>query len=208
MKRPAALVDALQRPGGGRLTALLAVIAFLALGAYGVVIGTFSGGAQIYMAPLKVSLGAFVSVLICLPSLFIFACLTGAEVSLRGLTGILCGAVALTSLLLIGFAPVVWVFSQSTGSVEFIGALHVIIWLIGVLCGLRLIRILMDVLRVVDRTHIKLWTFIFILVTLQMTTALRPIVGTADTVLPKEKKFFLVHWSEQIFGKGVSVLKD
>jgi hypothetical protein len=29
-----------------------------------------------------------------------------------------------------------------------------------------------------------------------MTTALRPIVGTADTLLPEEKKFFASHWVE------------
>ena len=32
------------------------------------------------------------------------------------------------------------------------------------------------------------------LVTLQMTAALRPIIDTAPTFLPKEKKFFLMHW--------------
>jgi len=32
------------------------------------------------------------------------------------------------------------------------------------------------------------------LVVLQMTTALRPIVGRADTFIPEEKKFFLTHW--------------
>jgi hypothetical protein len=33
---------------------------------------------------------------------------------------------------------------------------------------------------------------------LQMTTALRPIVGTADTYLPKEKKFFVTHWIDSL----------
>jgi hypothetical protein len=29
-----------------------------------------------------------------------------------------------------------------------------------------------------------------------MTTALRPILGTADTFFPTEKKFFLAHWGD------------
>jgi hypothetical protein len=29
-----------------------------------------------------------------------------------------------------------------------------------------------------------------------MTTALRPLVGQADTVLPTEKKFFITHWGD------------
>jgi len=30
----------------------------------------------------------------------------------------------------------------------------------------------------------------------QMTTALRPILGTADTFLPAEKQFFVSHWGD------------
>jgi hypothetical protein len=29
-----------------------------------------------------------------------------------------------------------------------------------------------------------------------MTTALRPILGTADTFFPTEKEFFLAHWGD------------
>jgi hypothetical protein len=31
-----------------------------------------------------------------------------------------------------------------------------------------------------------------------VTTALRPIVGTAPTLLPEEKKFLLVHWFDHL----------
>jgi hypothetical protein len=41
---------------------------------------------------------------------------------------------------------------------------------------------------------IKVWMVIFLLVMLQMTTALRPWIGKADTFLPAEKKFFISHW--------------
>jgi hypothetical protein len=33
---------------------------------------------------------------------------------------------------------------------------------------------------------------------LQMMTALRPVIGTAETFLPTKKKFFLTHWMETI----------
>ena len=45
---------------------------------------------------------------------------------------------------------------------------------------------------------IRVWTVIYLLVALQMTTALRPLLGKADTFLPPEKKFFLAHWSDVI----------
>jgi hypothetical protein len=31
---------------------------------------------------------------------------------------------------------------------------------------------------------------------LQMTTALRPLVGTSTTFFPAEKKFFIAHWGD------------
>ncbi len=41
-------------------------------------------------------------------------------------------------------------------------------------------------------------TLIFILVNLQMSTALRPLIGTSQQLFPQEKKFFLAHWLENI----------
>jgi len=43
---------------------------------------------------------------------------------------------------------------------------------------------------------------VFVVVLLQMSTALRPIVGTSDTFLPTEKKFFIGHWFDNLEGEG------
>lgn len=204
LKRPTELIAALQQAEGRKLSWWLGGFALLALAAYGLVVGTFSGGTQAVAAPLKISLGAGASLLICLPSLFIFTCLSGAEVSFRGLVGVACGVLALTALLLIGFAPVAWVFSQSTDSVAFIGTLHLLFWLIALWFGLRLLDLLMDFLRVRDRFHLKIWMTIFLLVSLQMSTALRPIVGTSEHLLPGEKKFFMTHWMEILWADAES----
>jgi hypothetical protein len=198
LKRPAQLIEALQHDGGARMTACLLVFAVVALGAYGLLVGTFSGGAQLGIAAAKVSGGALASALICLPSFFIFACLSGAEITLRGTVGVLAALLALVALLLVGFAPVAWVFSQSTSSVSFIGSLHLAIWLIALGFGLRLPRVLMESLRARQSVHLRVWAGIFILVSLQMTTALRPIVGTSERLLPGEKKFFVAHWIDNL----------
>jgi hypothetical protein len=198
LKRPAHLIAELQRPGSARLVGIIALAALLSLGAYGLVIGSFSGHEQWLAAPLKVSLGMFASALICLPSLFIFTCLMGAEITFRGVVGTLSTMLALIGLLLIGFAPVAWVFSQSTDSLVFMGMLHLIFWFIAALFGVRLLGMLMDQLRVTGRFHVGVWVVIFLLVNLQMITALRPIIGRAPTLLPTEKKFFLAHWAETV----------
>ena len=124
LKRPLVLIHSLCDAKPSRHWLLLALAAVPAFALYGLLMGSFSGGAQLLAASVKVSGGALLSALICLPSLYIFACLTGAEVSLRALAGVLSAALALTGLLLLGFAPVAWVFSQSTESIAFIGTLH------------------------------------------------------------------------------------
>lgn len=45
---------------------------------------------------------------------------------------------------------------------------------------------------------LRVWTSIFVLVLLQMTAALRPILGTSDAFLPTKKKFFLSHWTDSL----------
>lgn len=179
-------------------------LAFVGLGAftlYGLVIGSFSGGQQWIAAPLKVGGGALLCGVICFPSLYIFTCLMGAEVSPRGVAGVLFAMLALAGLLLLGFAPVAWVFSQSTESVGFIGTLHLLFWFIAASFGLRLFRFMSTTVGMVGGIHLKVWSVVFVLVCLQMTTALRPIVGKSADWLPKEKRFFLMHWVES-FAEG------
>jgi len=52
---------------------------------------------------------------------------------------------------------------------------------------------------VTNRGYITVWAAIFIVVTLQLSTSLRPLVGPAEfSLLPKEKRFFLEHWVKSL----------
>jgi hypothetical protein len=178
------------------LIAAMAIIAVLCSLVYGLIVGTFSGGEQIWAAPVKISAGLFISAAICLPSLYIFACLSGSQARLVEVVGLVGGLLALMTVLLIGFAPVAWVFSQSTQSIVAMGVLHLAFWFIATYFGLRFLNNGFAQLGSSFNGGLKVWVIIFLLVMLQMTTALRPIVGTASTFLPTEKKFFMAHWSE------------
>lgn len=177
--------------------ALLAITVVAAL-VYGLVVGTFSGGDQLWAAPLKITAGLLASALICLPSLYIFACLSGAQARLTEVWGLVAGTLALMTILLIGFAPVAWVFSESTESVTFMGFLHLLFLVIAVYFGLRFLWRGFSHLHARSDGGVQTWMVIFLLVMLQMTTALRPLVGTAPTLLPTEKRFFLAHWMDNL----------
>jgi hypothetical protein len=203
LRQPGQIVYQLHQSAAARsVAAVLAAIAFLCLAAYGVVVGGFSGGTQLWAAPLKIIGGALLTAAICLPSLYVLACLGGANDTLKlgSLAGLLLAAIALNAAVLVSFAPIAWVFSQSTDSVAFISCLHLVLWSVGFSFGMRLVFIGARFFGVVDRAYLLLWIAIVTLVSLQMTTTLRPIVGRSERLLSAEKKFFLNHWLE-LFGE-------
>ena len=196
LRQPRRMIFQLRQPGVGKLIATMLFASVVCSLIYGVVAGTFSGGAQLWAAPIKIAAGLMISALICLPSLYIFTCLGGSQARLVEVFGLLAGLLMLMTILLIGFAPVAWIFSQSTESLAWMGALHLIFWFIAAGFGLRFLEAGFSHSNARSLAGFRTWVVIFMLVAIQMTTALRPILGTSKTFLPTEKKFFLVHWSD------------
>jgi hypothetical protein len=155
-------------------------------------------GTQLWAAPVKVALGLLISAIICLPSLYIFTCLSGSHARLVEICGLVAGLLMLMTILLIGFAPVAWLFSTSTTSITWMGVLHLIFWLIATFFGLRFLETAFSHTRARSTAGLNTWIIIFVLVVVQMTTALRPIIGTDNHFLPTEKKFFLSHWGDNL----------
>ena len=196
LRTPRRVMYQVRQPGPGQLILGMIFIVVLCSLIYGVVVGTFSNGTQLWAAPAKIAGGLLVSALICLPSLYIFTCLSGSQARLAEICGLLAGMLLLTSILLIGFAPVAWLFSQSTDSVVWMGTLHLLFWFIATVFGLRFLDHAFTDSQARSKAGLNTWMLIFVLVVLQMTTALRPIVGTASTFLPQEKKFFVAYWGD------------
>ena len=201
LKHPGRVIHELHGTRRDRLTLWFLLFGLVGMAAYGIVVGSLNGGSQLWIASAKIALGTFLSMLICLPSLYIFSCLGGSDVRFGSVAGALAAAVCLCALLLIGFAPVAWIFSQSTDSVAFMGALHLLFWFLGLFFGLRLISGMSRFRGESGRGHLRIWALIFIFVSLQMTTTLRPLIAHSDHFLPQEKKFFLTHWVESLGGK-------
>jgi len=200
LQKPGEFVHSLHGSDSMRLVLTLAGVAIVCFLLFGLLVGNFSRGDQIWAAPLKITLGAVLTLVICFPSFYVFSCLAGASERLRlsGLVGMLFGMLAIEGLLLVSFAPVAWVFSESTHSVAFIGAIYLLVWAVAVCFGLRFLRVGAAYLATSDRGYLAIWGVIFVLVNLQMMTALRPLVGTSDEFLPSQKKFFLTHWRDTL----------
>lgn len=195
LRRPRDLVLRLATPGHGATGrfVLLAIVSFLL---FGVVLGCFAKHEQLWQAPLKITGGLLVAGAICFPSLYIFSTLAGGKLSVHQLGACLAGALALAGMLLLGFAPAIWIFAESTNSFGFMGVLGIGAWLIALLFGLRFLKTAVYAAGATQSSPMVIWSFVFALVTLQMTTSLRPILGRADQPFTQEKKFFLQHWGD------------
>ena len=198
LRQPRRVMFQLRQPGAGKLVGAMLFVAVVCSLIYGVVVGSFSGHEQWWAAPVKISVGLLISALICLPSLYIFACLSGSQARLAEMFGLVAGLLMLMTILLIGFAPVAWLFSQSTESLPWMGLLHLLFWLIATIFGVRFLSAAFAHSNARSSAGLNTWVVIFMLVALQMSTALRPIIGLSETFLPEEKKFFVSHWFDCI----------
>jgi hypothetical protein len=197
LRRPHALVVRLAQPDHGA-TGRFALMAIGSILLFGFVLGCFAKNEQLWAAPVKITVGLIFAGLICFPSLYIFATLAGARIAISQLAACLAGALSLAGLLLLGFAPAVWIFAESTDSLGFMGSLAIGSWIIAVFFALKFLRSAIQMTGGTQKAPLMIWSTIFLLVTLQMTTSLRPILGRseADLLLTQEKKFFLEHWSD------------
>src|SRR5215510_13434813 len=79
LRQPRRVMYQLRQPGAGKLVGAMVFLSVVCSLIYGLVVGSFSGGVQWWAAPLKIAGGLLVSTMICLPSLYIFACLSGSH---------------------------------------------------------------------------------------------------------------------------------
>lgn len=198
LKTPGAILHELT--GGGRprlVVGSLIGITLMGLAVFGGITASISAS-QWWHPVVKISAGTLFAAVICLPSLYIFAALSGIILPLRAVAGLLFSVTGLSALILTGFTPLIWVLGTSTASVIVPGALLLLVWLIAVFFGTGLLIRCGRALGMTHRLHLMLWSGMFLLVTLQVSCALRPILGAGKSFMPQEKKFFLEHWAEQI----------
>lgn len=195
LRQPTALVARLARPGHNATQVFLA-IGLISFALFGFVLGCFAKHEQLWAAPAKVSGGLLFASVICFPSLYIFTTLAGARMSLGQLFAVFSGVVALAGLLLLGFAPAVWIFAESTNTYGFMGTLGIGAWAVALIFGLKFLTTACRSAGATQTGPLFIWSIVFALVTLQLTTSLRPILGRSDKLLTQEKKFFMQHWSD------------
>lgn len=181
------------RQGSMKGGASLALVALLCGVAYGAVAGLYQGGWQVALAAVKAPLIVAGSIALCLPSLYVFAGLGGAVLDGRRLRLVICGLLGLVGLMLAALLPINWLFSVSSRSLGFLVLLHALVWLIALYFGgAFLVRVIPEAGA---RAGLVLWVLLVGVVSLQVTTVLRPVLSRAPDapLLERSRLSFLEH---------------
>lgn len=191
LRHPASLVV---RARKGERQPLLALVAG-AIGCfllYGAASGFFQGGEQILITTLKAPLIVVASLLLCLPSLYVFSALGGIEVSARWLVTAALGLSGMLGLLLASLMPVIWLFSVSSTSLPFVIFLHFFVWLVALAFGYRFLHLATD-----QKCGGRLvtWTILLLVVSLQVSSQMRPVLyrPAEMELFAPQKVFFIEH---------------
>lgn len=161
---------------------------------YGIAAGFFQGGWSLALAVMKIPLIILGSLALCIPSLYVFTGLAGADWSLRTFATALAGFCGITGLILLALMPVIWLFSVSTLALGFVVLLHIFVWMIALVFG----RQFLARSATAGRDAIAIWLILLFMVSLQMTTYVRPVLWRAsgEPLFATEKKSFFGHLDE------------
>jgi hypothetical protein len=109
LRAPGEIASSCRRDKDIRSIALTSIAAIVAgAAAFGGVIGSFRGGAQILYGAVKVPLAIMATLALCAPAFHALAAVLGRPWPMRSILSLALAAAARSSLVLLAFAPALW----------------------------------------------------------------------------------------------------
>jgi hypothetical protein len=164
-----------------RSVALL-IVAAVMCAAYGAVLGLFGGGMQPLLAAAKLPIIVIGSALLCTPTLYVFNALGGSRLGYLQTVALALLLSAAAAMMLVAFAPIAWFFGVSTEGAPFMRGLHLAVFAIAALFGLRLLNVARRYLEfrgggtILGPGLFFIWSVLVLLVGAQMAWWFRPIL--------------------------------
>ena len=188
-----------------RLAVFLALVSAVGCALFGFAIGSFVDLKVAALDAAKmVGIAAF-SFVLCFPTLYVFATISGSKLSASRLAvlGLVCTATF--GSLLAALSPILWLFSVSTEKAAFIVVLSCFLAALSLAFVVCPITAAAEKKIVANKAGLHLWLVVFAVVALQTVTLVRPMlapIGTPRT--PEGKCFFLMHFGDSVGLKAAS----
>ena len=182
-----------------RLAAFLALVTVVGCALFGFAVGSFVDLKVAALDAAKMVGIAVFSFVLCFPTLYVFATISGSKLSASRLAvlGLVCTATL--GSLLAALSPILWLFSVSTENVAFIVVLSCFLAALSLAFVVCPITAAAEKKIVANKAGLHLWLVVFAVVALQTVTLVRPMlapIGTPRT--PEGKCFFLMHFGESV----------
>ena len=182
-----------------RLAAFLSFVTVVGCALFGFAVGSFVDLKVAALDAAKMVGVAAFSFVLCFPTLYVFATISGSKLSASRLAvlGLVCTATL--SCLLAALSPILWLFSVSTENVGFIIGLSNLLGMVSLAFVTRPIAAAVRKGLVANGVGLKAWLVVFAVVALQTVTLVRPMlapIGTPRT--PEGKCFFLMHFGDSV----------
>ncbi len=188
-----------------RLAVFLALVSAVGCALFGFAIGSFVDLKVAALDAAKmVGIAAF-SFVLCFPTLYVFATISGSKLSAARLAVIGLVCTATLGSLLAALSPILWLFSVSTENVAFIVVLSCFLAALSLAFVVCPITAAAEKKIVANKAGLHLWLVVFAVVALQTVTLVRPMlapIGTPRT--PEGKCFFLMHFGDSVGLKAAS----
>ncbi len=185
----------------------LLIASFSCFGIYGAIIGATNSTTplQILSSAIKLPALYLITLIVCLPTLYIFNAFFGSRSTIPQHFAYLLSTITVISVLLCGFAPVSLFFLLTVNDKFFFLLLNIAIFTLTGILGVSFLYQAMkpgESEEQVGNTQIrknilKFWLFLYGFVGTQLGWTLRPFFGTGknfDLFRPREGSFFTAIW--------------
>ena len=180
-----------------RLAVFLVLVTVVGCALFGFAVGSFVDLKVAALDAAKMVGIAVFSFVLCFPTLYVFATISGSKLSAARLAVIGLVCTATLGSLLAALSPILWLFSVSTENVAFIVVLSCFLAALSLAFVVCPITAAAEKKIVANKAGLHLWLVVFAVVALQTVTLVRPMlapIGTPRT--PEGKCFFLMHFGE------------
>ena len=184
-----------------RLAAFLALVTAVGCAMFGFAVGSFVDLKVAALDAAKMVGVAAFSFILCFPTLYVFATISGSKLSAERIAVLGLVFTATLGSLLAALSPILWLFSVSTEKAVFIVVLTCMFAALAVGFVARPISAAVEKGIVAKPVGLNVWLVVFVVVALQTITLVRPMLAPLGTPrTPDGKCFFLMH-----FGKSVGL---
>ena len=174
-----------------------AILAVCGCALYGAAIGAFGGWMLALLDAAKLAGVVVFGYILCLPSLYVFSCLSGTTLSFWRIATFGLVSLAILGCVLAALSPILWLFAVSTASVKFFVMFAIVLTAIAFCMAMRPVKYAVSAGITSSKIGCYAWFIVFVAVVLQSLTLVRPMLSRQlDGAATVGKCLFIQHFSE------------